>query len=246
MAVSLLFDGQISNSANLNALVFDESFEADIETQMWGTELNLFRDYAAAHTGLSWEPLAGIRLVNIQEEFHAVGVSNNGRQDPTDRITRFSARSTNNLWGPQVGTRITLSHPRFSLSATPRIAFALNNYSSRVNAGPYFDPVDPALVDPDDNRFVVPRTIEDDTEVDFSPVVQVSFKAHVHVNECFSLFAGYDFLWMHRLTRPFNDINYNSTRDDDQNIIPQLTRQNGWDSFWSNGFSAGGEIRFPR
>ena len=122
------------------------------------------------------------------------------------------------------------------LEAIPRVTFGLNNTSSHLDSR--FENTDAGgLID-------ATATSADAKEVDYSTIFQVSLNARAHVTPRFSLFGGYDFLWIDRLSRPYNNIRYNSTTNDLGIAIatPELVVDG--ESAFIQGFSVGGEFVF--
>ena len=70
LAVPLLTDGLPGTVADLNALIFSESFSAKMDSQMWGSEFALLTEKSApGGAGASWQWLGGFRYVNLDEGF---------------------------------------------------------------------------------------------------------------------------------------------------------------------------------
>jgi len=230
--ISLLFNGAPSDSNSLFGLVFDDRISTNVSTQAWGTEFNFIADHYNAGMGLKWQPLAGFRYINLQEDFNVVGIFNNGGTQ-ADRTSVLSSMTHNNIYGPQVGFRTEFVHEWFTLNLTPRIMFGLNNYLAELRTGPLLAATDAVV----ESR---------DTRVDFTPMVQVSASLTVHCNEFVSVFFGYDFLWLNRVTRPWDNIRYDSFRDANTGVLtPNISLDDALGSFQIEGMSIGMVIRFP-
>lgn len=223
VVIPLLTDGGVADAASANYLVFDSSFSAQIESRMWGGEATLLtKPYLPGH-GFQWQWLGGFRYLAYDESFSATGVFNNGGLE-ADQSTSIAARTTNDIYGPEVGARAQVDNKWFTLSATPRIAFALNNYTGST----MFNGVETAR----------------ETGVDFTPVVQVSFKGEVHVTPNLSLFGGYDFMWIYRATRPYDNIVYDSTSDVGGSFVPNIRQSIDLESLATRGLSIGAVLRY--
>ncbi|RLS78419.1 MAG: hypothetical protein DWI00_03740, partial [Planctomycetota bacterium] len=128
-AVPLLTDGNVSPVADVNALIFSESFSQNLETQMWGSEIVFLTDSnAPGGAGASFQWLGGFRYVNVDESYGFVGKAVN--------IAASSVNSStiNNFYGPELGARLALSSKYMTFSATPRVMFGLNDNSSSVSS----------------------------------------------------------------------------------------------------------------
>ena len=230
---SLLSDGSVSDSESLNLFNYDQSFRAVFGTQMWGAEANFIREYDVRGDGCRWEPLFGFRYINLDEHLGQIGVFNNGGTE-ADRTTRIRSRTSNHVYGPQVGLQVSVVHRRVSLAAQTRLAFALNNYLTQVRHTTTF-PVENERSPFDEN--------EREEEVDFTTVLQIGFNARVQCTQKFSLFGGYDFMWLNRVARAHETINYNSTRNGVQ-LVPDIGVEDDLGGFFVKGFSIGGEFLY--
>jgi hypothetical protein len=235
IVIPFLTNGVVSDSTSLVSRVYDDSFSTNLNTQMWGSEFNVFSEYLVPGEGFKFEPLYGFRYINVQESFGMIGRFAGGGALPvqTDRI---SNRMTSNIYGPQVGFRTALVHRAFVLEAIPRVTFALNNNSAHLKSNLQ----DLRAGGVSESTF----SGTDESEVDYTTVFQVSFNARVHLSPRFSLFGGYDAMWIHRLTRPYNNIVYNSSTDDFGTPVFDLGLKSDNESLFTHGFSVGGEFVF--
>lgn len=224
----LLTNGTPVDAATANYLIYDSSFETQISSRMWGAEATLLSKSYVPGEGFGWQWLGGFRYLVYEEQFRNRGVYNNGGA-ATDVLTTFGGNTVNNLYGPEVGARMSANHRWFSLSATPRIAFALNDYTAETQSSAQ------GLTE---SRF-------SSSDVDFTPLVQVSFKGELHVTPHFSLFGGYDLMWMYRMSRPFDNMNYDSSPEvTGGGFIPEIGQHVDMKSFYARGFSIGGVLRY--
>ena len=132
------------------------------------------------------------------------------------------------MYGPTAGFRAQYSNKYVTLSATPRITFALNDYTARMAAQ------GPAFTNP------VRDHVE---EIDFTTITQVSLLAEVNVSDSMTVFGGYDFLWSYRTARPFRSVDYDSTLGTTQ-VEPQLSLKPDPDLLSIEGLNAGILFRF--
>lgn len=223
VVIPLLTNGAVADAATANFLIFDSSFSTEIESRLWGAEATLLTKPYIPNNGFQWQWLGGFRYLSYDESLLTTGGFNNGGL-LADVITQIGGETTNNLYGPEVGGRIQINNERFTLSATSRIAFALNNYSGSTS----FNGVQTG----------------DEEEVDFSPIVQVSFKGEVHLSPKLSLYGGYDFLWISRLTRPSDNIAFDSIPGLGGTFTPDIRQSTDFESFASQGVTFGAVLRY--
>ncbi|MDB4614111.1 BBP7 family outer membrane beta-barrel protein [bacterium] len=235
IVIPFLTNGTVTDPGNLASRVYDDSFSAELSSQMWGAEVNIFTDYAVPGNGFKFEPMYGFRFINLQESFDMVGTRTNGGAEAVQTDTTHS-RANNNVYGPSIGFKTALVHDRFVLEAVPRVTFALNNYSGHTRT---------TLQELDDAG--VPfgtSSSADEDEVDYTTAFQVSLSARAYITPRFWLFGGYDFMWVHRLSRPYGNLNYNSTTDDLGATIFSTNLNSDLESAMTHGFSVGGEFNF--
>lgn len=226
--IPLTTDGVVGTGAGLAFLGFDSSYRASVKSQFWGSELNVLSKPNTTVNAMTWQWLGGIRYMNFDEEFNQFGVSDDGGaiDPPLNYIIRSS--TTNNMYGPTAGFRAKLDSKYVTLSVTPRVTFALNDYTNRLTTS--------------GNGFANPVMLSEE-EIDFTTMTQVSFLAEVHPSEAFTIFGGYDFFWSYRVARPFRGTDYDSTIVGDV-VVPQLGLSPDPDSFFLQGFSFGATFRF--
>ncbi len=226
----LLSDGVVSNAAGVNALVYDESFSADLQGQMWGSEVMLLSETYLPDYGLHWQWLGGFRYVNYDESLGLRGVFTDGGQLPP-RVTNIGGSAINNIYGPEIGGRWSLTAPRLTLSATPRIAFALNDHTSSVHSSGL------AAGDLTVNRIVAEN-------IDFTPVVQVSLMGEAHLTPHLSIYGGYDLMWIGQMSRVDTNIRYNSMPGVAGGSVASIEQQVDLKSYFTRGLSAGLVLRY--
>lgn len=227
----LLTNGAPASADSANYLIFDDTYQADISTQMWGAELTLLSKPYMPDNEVAWQWLGGFRYLVYEEEFNHGGTFTNGGT-VTPVVTRIGAQTTNNMYGPELGGRLSVRNRWFSLSATPRVAFTLNDYTADTYSGPLAGAADGFTSRVSQN------------EIDFTPIVQLSLTAEAHVTPNFSLYGGYDFMWIYRMTRPFDNIVYDSTPGDTGGFVPDIRQEIDLESFYARGFSIGCIFRY--
>lgn len=222
-AVPLLTDGTVSPVADVDALIFSESFSQRLETQMWGSEIVFLTDSnAPGGAGASFQWLGGFRYVNVDETYGFTGKAVN--------IAASSVNSSaiNNFYGPELGARLALSSKYLTISATPRVMFGLNDNSSTVSS--VIEGVNGATYDY--------------RNVDFGTVTQVNLNAEVHLSPQFSVFGGYDFMVLTGISKPFDNIYYNSVTDALGDRTADINQRVQLQNLLVNGFSVGAVFRY--
>jgi len=221
--VPLLTNGAVTNSTNLNAFIFDAGYDVSYTSQMWGAEALILQDHYLPESGFSWQWAGGFRYLSYDEDIVQTGTYNAGGTI-ANRVTSIGSSSVNNIYGPEVGGRASVKNEYFTLSATPRIAFALNDSTSDITT-------DTGAV------------LSDDT-IDFSPVLQLNMLAQLHVTSHFSLFGGYDFMWIYKTSRANQNIIYDSTPGPGGSFTPNIRQDIGLGSLDVSGFSMGAMFEY--
>ncbi len=205
-------------------LAFDTSFQARLETSMFGTEANYVWNYSRPSAFWHWRPSVGIRYINFTEKLGMTGVTT----VPDDHTTTIFSKSINNFIGPQAGLRAELRHEWFTLSVDPKVIIASNRQSSAVTTNDLYDSTTGAFETKD-------QTYE------FSPMFSLAVQGQVHFTDNMSLFVGYDLLFIHRMSRPWDNIYYN---DAGTGNPPGVVLDQHFTDFLLQGFSVGGQFVF--
>ena len=222
-AVPLLTDGNIAPVADVNALIFSESVSQNLETQMWGSEIVFLTDSnAPGGAGASYQWLGGFRYVNVDESYGFVGKAVN------IPATSVNSSTINNFYGPELGARLALSSKYFTFSATPRVMFGINDNSSSVSS----------IIQG------VNGTAHDYQNVDFGTITQINLAAEVHLSPAFSVFGGYDFMVLTGVSKPFDNIYYNSVTDALGDRTADIGQRAELQNLVVNGFSVGAVFRY--
>lgn len=230
-AIPLLNSFQVTDVADnafgtvgpLNALVFTDALNITMESQIWGSEISLLTDRRIpGGEGPSWQWLGGFRYVNLDETFSIGGTRITG-------ASSFIKSSTiNNVYGPEIGGRAAFTTRWITLSATPRVMFGVNDHSSSLAA----------------NVLAAGPSRATDRSVDFGTITQLNLATEVHFSSAFSVYGGYDFMWMPSVTRPFENVIYNSTTDINGAAIPDIRQHTNLTNFIAQGFSVGACFRY--
>ncbi len=232
-AIPLLTAGSATGIAGLNSLIFDKTFQADFSSQLWGTELTFLTDRYIPGEGFGFQWLGGIRYTNLDENFDIHGTFA-GDADAEDWTTDINSAVVNNLYGPEAGARFSLNTRWFTLSATPRVMLGLNDYTATVSSKV------------SSNALGTGRTSFDSRKVEFGTITQLNLAGEVHFNTKLSVFAGYDFMWIPRISRPHENIVYNSVAAGvgETGFTPDIRQNVNFSNFAANGFSVGAVFRY--
>lgn len=222
-AVPLLTDGNVSPVANVDALIFTESFSQKLETQMWGSEITFLTDSnAPGGAGASFQWLGGFRYVNIDSTYGFTGKSVN------IAASNVNSFSINNFYGPEVGARMALSSKYITVSATPRVMFGVNDNSSTVSS--VIQGVDGV------SHF--------DRSVHFGTITQVNLATEIHLSPQFSVFGGYDIMALTGVNKPIDNIYYNSVTDALGDRTADINQDVKLQNLLVYGFSVGAVFRY--
>lgn len=232
LVTPLLTNGGVTAADAANYLVYDDTFSAGLSSQVWGAEATLLTKPYIEGQGTEWQWLGGFRYLAVDETFNHRGTYTNGGTVSPAAVSAIGAETSNNIYGPEIGARVSLKSKWFNFSATPRIAFALNDYTADTYAGPLRG----------EAAGFTSRVSE--TDVEFTPIIQLGFKGEVHVSPSFSLYGGYDFMWVYRMTRPFDNIVYDSALGGGGAFDPDIRQNVDMGSFYTRGFSIGGVFRY--
>ncbi len=226
----LLTSGTATTSTAMNSFVYDDSFQAFLDGQLWGAEFLLLQDLYLPQENFNWQWLGGFRYVSYDEQFQQTGSFTNGGGLVPSRVTQIGADTINNVYGPEVGGRASIRTKYVTLSATPRIALALNDHTSTVTTGSLITGVEPTV-----------RIIEE--SIDFSPIVEINLQMQIHLTSHFSIFGGYDFFYILQASRPNSNIVYDSTPAGGS-FTPNIRQQVDLENFMARGLNLGGILTY--
>jgi len=97
------------------------------------------------------------------------------------------------------------------------------------------------------DRFLGPNDPQFRTEIDrtiFSPGFQIGVYGRVHVTDNFSIHVGWDFLWLDRIVRPQDSINYNVNGIGGVPTSSSISARRSLGNYQAHGLNVGGQIRF--
>jgi hypothetical protein len=220
-AVTLTVNGSPSDSA---MVLFDNGYEAELRSGMWGAQGNWIANPVTPNNTLGISPVIGIRYVKFDEELRI-----SGNDTGTATSPRISSKSNNNLVGPQIGFRASLESKWLSLGVEPKVMFAVNRHQDTVRASQIFDAANP-------------NAYETNEDTDFAPGFNAPAYAKLHLGQNFSLFAGYELLWLSNVSRATEQVVYDS--DPLATDPPQIGLKKHREQVLAHGFMVGGEFRF--
>jgi len=226
-AIPLRTDGTVTDVAGLNSLIFDQNLRATLSSQMWGSELTFLTDRYVPGEGFGFQWLGGLRYTNLDESYTIRGEYDGGAA-AADRTTDIRSAVNSNYYGPEAGARFSVNTRWFTLSATPRIMMGLNDYTATVSS----------------NAIGTGFTSFESTKINFGTVTQINLAAEVHLNTKFSVYGGYDFMWLTQVSRPDQNIDYNSISGGAAGFTPDIRQNVHFSNFAANGFSLGAVFRY--
>jgi hypothetical protein len=230
ITTTTFLNGQLTNSV---PALYDESFQATYSSETWSGEFNIVLDPLNAPPtgeGLKIKPLFGVRFVNVHEELAQIGVFNNLRTQP-DEVTAINSDVVNNLYGINIGLQTELVHKWFTVGFTPKVSLGFNTYRAEVQSVGVVGPADPLFLSRTD-------------ETDFAAVMEFSLYGKVHVSENFSLFTSYGMIWISRLARPHETIDYNINGVLGVPVSSAFKAKEEETNIWMQGFTVGGELNY--
>lgn len=220
-------DGQVSSFFR----AYDESFRANYDSDVWSGEMNIVLDpFNAARTGEGFKitPLVGIRFLNVHEKLIQTG---SFRTTPSNLTSVIESDVHNNMYGINLGLRTELVHRWFTVGFSPKVALGFNSYRAQVMSDRFVSASDPLLVT---------KT----KETDFAAIMDFSLYGSVNVSENFRLFGSYGLIWLSRLARPGDTIDYNVNGILGTPVSSDIKAKESETNMWMQGFTVGGEIIF--
>ncbi len=217
-----------SEFPDFGRLPFDEGVVMTFNSQSWGGELNFYTTPAQYKDGLSnFHASYGVRYLGISEQFGYQGSDSGYSEiviDPDGRLyqispytTSISSKMTSNLVGPQLGLKWALGGDNLKLITEVKGSIAANFESNELRYTGYgLKETRQSLlqnVDPRNGR-------DEDTDVSYAPIFEVSFMAELGVMQNLPLFKrlpgfnnskfriGYNYTQAWRIRRPTQAVSY--------------------------------------
>ncbi len=192
----------VEGAPSIDSLVYTDSYQSLLKTGIWGTEANYIFDAPNVGAGdfVTFSPLIGVRYFNFRESLDQTGVY----QFSDDLInfrpvtSRIDSATVNNSYGPQIGFRSELTISRLTVGAEPKMMLGLNTYKATLFTQNILSDTEPDLN-------VV------DHKTTFGPLADLKLYSRFALSQNLNVFASYNLLWAGQVTRPFDNIVYNTS-----------------------------------
>lgn len=229
-AIPATFIGQPVTIAGIPGnMLYTTSYQAIMQTSIWGTEANYILDAPNAGTGdiLTFSPMLGFRYFNYFESLSQSGDFSLVTDPTTNPVTTVPAHrasyslSNNNSYGPQFGVRVEATISKVTFGAEPKVMLGVNSYSaslSTINA-----PI---------------NSSNHTTGTTFAPIADLKVYTRINISQYAHVFAAYNLMWAGSISRPYDSIGYNLGTGGSGLFKPTFT-----DSV-IEGLSVGAELRF--
>lgn len=224
VATSTFSNGQIGN----NLLLYDDSFTASMEAELWGSEINYVFDAYLPDPMFQFRPLIGFRYLSMDEQLLQVGVFDQQDLLVTPLVSTISSFTENRIYAPQIGVRGELVSRWLTLGIEPKLAAGINVYETTVVTQSLRSQGDPLT-----------RTTADDEA--FMLVGELNLYAKLHIRQNFALTVGYQATFIDQVARPASSIFYN---DNGSNADPAIVTRPSRELFDFGGINVSGELRF--
>lgn len=232
------FIGQPINVGGVQQIMlYTDTYQASMQSSLWGTEANYIIDAPNAGTGdlVTFSPLIGFRYLNYRESLSQSGAFQIVTDPATIPVTTTSlprqlySQSNNNSYGPQLGVRVEVApSKKIVFGAEPKIMLGVNSYTaalSTINV--------PAANFPTNTVF----SFHEKATV-FSPIADLQAYTRINVSKYAHVYVAYNLMWIGSITRPYDTIGYDITADGNGLFEPKFT-----DTIMT-GLAVGGELRF--
>lgn len=223
IATSTLVNGQVGS----NLETYNKSYQAVYTSQVASAEASAVFDYFDGNF-ITIKGVAGFRYIRLVESLEQAGTFTDTILNQ-DLVSEIDSYTTNNIYGGMVGFRSEMNVSRLTIGVQPRFGLAGNTVNAVVRTNNFRSLADGEHI-----------TSEGKTLL--SPVFDLGVYARFAVTKHFSLNVGYNLLWLGAITRPEDNIYYNSNGSfpTPPDIHVNLQKH----TLRIDGVSAGGEFRF--
>ena len=223
----------VGGSLSKTSLVYTDTYRSALQTGVWGVEANYVFSPPNLGSGDPFTicPIAGFRYFDFQETLNQSGVykfSTDGGVTTTDVLRRIDDSTFNHSYGPQIGLRTEVNFARLTIGAEPKIMLGLNSYTANLQTANIISPTE------------APLRIRDDGTT-FSPLADVKVYSRLSLTQNLGVFVSYNALWEGQVTRPFDNIVYNTTAGGAANDFKQNVTET---DVVLQGMSFGAELRY--
>jgi hypothetical protein len=224
--------------------------------QLWGAEVNgiltLLRN-----SGLEFTLLAGFRYADLRERLQ---IYNTTTDLIFGNVTNLndSFKTTNQLYGGQIGSRLAVQRDRLSLDITGKVALGSTHQVVEIQgditqAGPNAL-VPPGLGTFPGGLFAQSTNIGKRNADQFAVLPSLELKLGYEINPRTRVFAGYDLMYWSQVVRPGNQLNHNVNLSQNAVLDPnglgklvgpaQPAPLFNRSDFWAQGLNFGLEFRY--
>jgi len=226
IATSTLSGGVVGT----NLFLYDSSFRQTMRSDFWGTEANFVLDSYDPRSEFQIRPSFGFRFASSDEDHTQTGVFDQQGQLAIPIESVISSRADNDVYAPQIGTRIEYIHRWFTLGVEPKVGLGWNSYHTGLTV----------------ERL---RALNDDTVITSASgsrlaiTGDLSVYARLHLHQNFSLNVGYQIMFIDNIVRPHDSIYYNDNGPSPAFQADLRTAPTFGLMYWQ-GINIGGELRF--
>jgi hypothetical protein len=223
VATSTLVNGQIGN----NLETYNNSYQEVYQSQLASAEIGAVWDYFDG-TFLTIKGLTGFKYVRLKESLEQDGVFTDTITD-LNLVSEIDSFTANNVYGGMFGFRAEANWRRLTIGVQPRFGVGANSFHARVRTNNFRSLADGERITNDGKTVVL-------------PMFDLGVYARFAVTRNLSLRVGYDLLWLGQVTRPEDNVYYNS--EGPFPTPPDIRVNVQKHTFRVDGVSAGGELRF--
>jgi Putative beta barrel porin-7 (BBP7) len=203
-------------------LLYPNGIAAQFSTFMYGGEFNIvLNPIVPKEQGLVWMPLFGFRYLGIDEKFEINGFNPQGG-------TAIRSTTINNLFGPQAGCRFEFLTKWFTIGAEPKVMLGANLAASDLSS------VDATIGNSSDHA----------QYTHFAPVGALDVYVKIPLQEHIRVFVTYNLLGTGFISRPQEQIDYNTSQLSDGSIVNDMHLDIHNSAFMVQGYSIGVEFNF--
>jgi hypothetical protein len=198
IAQTVTVDGLPSDSQ----LLYTDGYQYRLKTSMWGSEANYVLNYNEGRGDIiAISPLFGARYLNLNESLDQRGTyqfSDDGGLTSRPVERRIFSRTSNNSYGMQFGVRGEFKTKRLTIGAEPKLMIGVNSYKANLNTANILSDAEPVV------------SLRD-SKTTWGPIADLNVYTRFAMTENLHVTAGYNFMWIGRITRPYNNIDYNTS-----------------------------------
>ncbi|MCI0377161.1 MAG: BBP7 family outer membrane beta-barrel protein [Gemmataceae bacterium] len=192
--------------------------------------------------------LTGVRYFDLAEEFSLLSSQNDPVLNASAALSdRFGTH--NQFYGGQIGLKASRRFGRATLDVVGKLAVGMNHETVAVAGSTALGgPGNPNPGVFPGGIFAEPTNIGVDREDKFAFIPEVQIRLGIDVTPFIRVLLGYEFLYMHRVVRPGDQIDsaINSTQQQGRALVGEArpARLFNQSEFWMHGANAGVELRY--